>query len=196
VNGSPRTRVLLSGGIGAGKSVVADLLSARGIPVIHADAIGHLVLQPEGEAFGPVSAWWPEVVAEGRIDRSRLAAIVFGDPGALEELESMTHPAIRARIESMLSQHDTEQLVVVEIPLLTDFLGSGWLRVVVDAPEHLRRARLAERGMPSADIDARMAAQPTAAEWRNAADYVIDNDGTQEELRGAVERLLGWLASG
>ena len=72
-----QTRVLLTGGIGAGKSAVAGLLEARGVPVIHADGIGHLVLEPEGEAFGPVAAWWPEVVVGGHIDRARLAAIVF-----------------------------------------------------------------------------------------------------------------------
>lgn len=107
----------------------------------------------------------------------------------------MTHPAIRARIEFMLSQHEAAQLVVVEIPLLTDFLGPGWLRVVVDAADHLRRERLAERGLSSADIDARMAAQPTEAEWRDAADYVLDNDGTREDLDGEVNRLLEWLAA-
>jgi dephospho-CoA kinase len=185
--------LVLSGGIGAGKSAVAEALSARGIPVIHADMIGHAVLEPEGEAFHAVSAWWPEVLVDGHIDRRRLAAIVFEDPHALKELESMTHPAIAARVHNLVAAESEADLVVVELPLLLPLLGDGWFRVVVDAPMEARVRRLADRGMEVADIDARMAVQPSASEWTAAAGYVIHNSGTLEELEVEVDRFLDWL---
>ncbi|MDH3606769.1 MAG: dephospho-CoA kinase [Acidimicrobiia bacterium] len=190
MNDHRHTRLILSGGIGSGKSAVGGLLSARGIPVIHADMIGHAVLEPEGEAFHPVSAWWPEVLVDGVIDRAKLAQIVFSDPKALEELESMTHPAIAARVLNLVEAHADAELVVVELPLLLPLLGEGWIRVVVDAPQETRRRRLAERGMGESDIDGRMAAQPTGEEWRAVADHVIDNSGTLAELEAEVGRLL------
>ena len=188
-------RLVLSGGIGAGKSAAADVLSAREIPVIHADMIGHAVLEPEGEAFHAVSAWWPEILVDGRIDRPRLAAIVFADSQALKELESMTHPAIAARIHNLLAAQPAADLVVLELPLLFPLLGEGWLWVVVDAPMEARRRRLLDRGMDVADIDARLAAQPSASEWTAAADYVLHNSGTLEDLDAAVARCWSWMSS-
>jgi len=186
-------RIVLSGGIGAGKSAVAGALEARAIPVIHADTIGHEVLEPEGEAFHAVSAWWPEVLVDGHIDRSRLARIVFEDPQALRQLESMTHPAIVARILNLVAAEEEADLVVVELPLLLPILGDGWTRVVVDAPVELRRQRLAERGMAADDIEARMSAQPARQEWTDAAEFVIDNSGTLDDLEREVDRLLEWI---
>jgi dephospho-CoA kinase len=184
------TRVALSGGIGAGKTSAAELLEARGIPVIHADSIGHQVLEPEGEAFHSVAAWWPEVVVDGRIDRRKLATIVFQDPRALDQLESMTHPPIVARIINLVAAEADADIVVVELPLLLPLLGDGWIRVVVDAPVELRIQRLRDRGMDEADIEARMAAQPSSDEWRSAADHIIENRGSREELETEVVRLL------
>jgi dephospho-CoA kinase len=189
-----QVRVVLSGGIGAGKSAVAGVIAARGIPVIHADMIGHAVLEPEGEAFPAVSACWPQVVVDGRINRSRLAAIVFDDPDALRELESMTHPAIAARIHNLVADESDADLVVVELPLLFPLLGDGWSRVVVDAPMDARQQRLADDGMNPADIQARMAAQPSASEWTAAADFVIHNNGTLDDLEREVDRFLVWIA--
>lgn len=187
--------MVLSGGIGAGKTMAAELMAARGIPVIHADSIGHKVLEPEGEAFAAVAAEWPEVVIGGRIDRARLAAIVFEDPGALTRLESMTHPPILARIINLVAAEGDAELVVVELPLLLPLLGDGWTRVVVDAPPGVRRQRLRDRGMVDADIEARMASQPSPEQWRAAADHVIDNSGTMADLESEIEMLLAKLTN-
>ena len=188
-------RIVLSGGIGAGKTSAAELLAVRGIPVIHADSIGHQVLEPEGEAFAAVAAQWPGVLVDGRIDRGKLAAIVFQDSAALARLESMTHPPIVARIINLVAAETDADLVVVEIPLLLPLLGDGWTRVVVDAPVAVRRQRLLDRGMGQADVEARMASQPSADEWRAAADHVIENGGTRLQLEAAIDELLRGLAN-
>lgn len=183
--------IVLTGGIGSGKSHVAARLAERGWEIISADQIGHAVLQPGGAAFTAVADRWPEVLVDGRIDRRALGRIVFDNPAALAELEAFTHPAIRAVIAERLAAHPSR--AVLEIPLLTDWLP-GWPRVVVDAPDSLRRERLILRGMEEREIDARMAAQPSRDEWRKAADFVVDN-GLAGDLGEELDRLEAWVAS-
>ncbi len=185
--------VVVTGAIGSGKSALGSALAARGAMTIDADAVGHAVLDPGGEAFGPVARRWPEVVVEGRIDRRRLADIVFTDPGQLAELEAMTHPAISRRIAELVEAAEAE-LVVVEIPLVRGVVGEQWPRVVVDAPVEERRRRLEGKGLEADDIEHRMAAQPSREEWRAAADYLVDNSGTLEDLEEQADRLMEWLA--
>ncbi|MBA2337236.1 MAG: dephospho-CoA kinase, partial [Acidimicrobiia bacterium] len=124
--GSRLSRVVVTGPIGSGKSVVAALLRQRGATVIDADTLGHAVLGPGGEAFGAVAARWPSVVVDGGIDRSRLAALVFADRTQLEVLQALTHPAIVARIEAAVG--DADEVVAVEMPLLDPTLR--WHRLV------------------------------------------------------------------
>ena len=114
----------------------------------------------------------------------------LGYADALAELESLTHPAIAARILNLVERESDAELVAVELPVLLPLLGDGWTRVVVDAPIAVRTQRLRDRGMEEADITARMAAQPSPEEWRNAADHVIDNGGTLDHLESGIDRLL------
>ncbi|MGH9051873.1 MAG: dephospho-CoA kinase [Acidimicrobiia bacterium] len=186
------TRVLLSGGIGSGKTSAGELLTELGALVIDADRVGHEVL--EAEAFASVAGRWPQAVREGAIDRRRLADVVFAGRGELAALEELTHPAIRRRIEELVSRAD-EPVVVVQVPILTDLLGEGWIRVVVDAPEEVREARLEGRGMSREDIHRRMAAQPGRQQWRAGADYLLDNSGDRDDLRREIERLWQWLSA-
>jgi len=183
-----QVRVLLTGGIGAGKSSVGELLRARGALVINADKVGHRVLEPGGEAFERVAETWPSVVVDGVIDRRRLADIVFRDPAQLQMLEAFTHSAIRQGITDIIKR-SSERVVVVEVPLLTDFMGSGWIRVVVDADPDIRKERLRRRGMKASDAVRRMAAQPVRAEWVAAADVVIDNALDPDALAAQVDTL-------
>lgn len=186
---SAKRKVLLSGGIGAGKSTVGRLLAALGAEVISADHLGHAALEPGSTAHRAVSGRWPDVVAtDGTIDRSRLADIVFTDPVSLRELEDITHPAIRAAAHRR-TEDSAAEVVVVEVPLQRDLLGPGWLRVVVHADADLRRQRLRSRGMDPADVERRMAAQPADAEWRRWADLAIDNSGDEADLRREVDDL-------
>src|SRR5665811_1272041 len=124
-----RRQVLLAGGIGSGKSEVGRLLALLGACVIDADEVGHHVLEPGGESYVSVAAAFPGALMDGAIDRRVLAAEVFADPIRLRLLESLTHPAIRERIHRLVEACDSH-VVVVEIPLISDFLGGGWVRVV------------------------------------------------------------------
>ncbi len=182
-----QVRVLLTGGIGAGKSSVGELLRARGALVIDADEIGHQVLEPGGEAFDRVAERWPSVVVDGVIDRSRLADIVFQDRAELERLEDFTHTAIRQSIAGLIAQ-STEPVVVVEVPLPTDFMGEGWLRVVVDTDPDVRVDRLLQRGMEAGDVQRRLQAQPTRSEWLATADAIIENSSDARTLEEQVDR--------
>ncbi len=109
----------------------------------------------------------------------------------LAELESYTHPAIRATIARHLAASGNK--VVAEIPILNEWLSS-WPRVVVEAPLEIRVARLKERGMTIEEIADRMGSQPKHYEWRAAADFVLDN-GEATDLEGELDRLERWMAS-
>ncbi len=185
-NGWPH--IVLGGGIGSGKSLVAELLDAAGAAVIKADEVGHGVLEPDGPASAEVAARWPSVVVKGRIDRPRLAGIVFRDPAELAALEALTHPAI---IETILDRvAEIDRPVIVEVPLILD-LGDGWRRVFVDADHEVRIERAVARGADEADVRRRVAAQADREEWLLWADDVIVNEGTKEELATQVDAL--WL---
>lgn len=186
-----KARIIVAGGIGSGKTAFLRQLEALGAYVIHADEIGHFVLEHEQQAFDEVAEKWPGVVVDGRIDRQRLAKIVFDDLDQLDELEAITHPLIRKRIEELLDGR--EGVVAVEVPLITDFLGPGWTRVVVDAPEETRRRRAIDRGMDPEDVAARMRAQPSQLDWLASADVVIDNSGDQSDLEAEAKRLISVL---
>jgi len=166
-------RYLLTGGIGSGKSTAGTVFERLGATIVSADRIGHAVIAPGGEAFEAVASRFPQAVVDGVVDRPALAARVFGDPAELRALEEITHPAIRARIDVEVA--DRCGVVLVEVPLITDFFGPGWLRIVVDAPTEVRIARLLARGMTPADVAARMSAQPSRGEWLAIADLVVDN---------------------
>lgn len=168
---------------------MAGLLAERGAVVISADAQGHAVLEAGGEAHAAVVERWPEVVDDGFISRGMLAAIVFADPDALKELESLTHPAIAGRIQRLVDAAG-DRPVVIELPVLEGPVaepGDTWQHVLVEAPQNLRRARSIERGLDPGDVEARMSAQPTKAARLEWADVVIVNDGTLGDLEAEVD---------
>jgi dephospho-CoA kinase len=179
---------MLAGGIGSGKSMIASLLAGRGALVIDADQLGHRVLEPDGEAFDAVSQRWPQVVVEGKVDRSRLGSIVFDDPEALAELEAISHPAILSRIRSLVDRAGAKP-VVVEIPVIIPLGGDVWMHLFVDAPEDVRVDRVTARGGDPADTRRRIEAQPSRTEWFAWADRVLVNDESEEALRAAVDDL-------
>jgi dephospho-CoA kinase len=164
-------------------------LAERGVHTIDADAVGHQVLAEEG--FDPVAERWPAVVLEGKIDRKALARIVFGDPNELAALEAITHPLIFGRIHGDLEGFSG--VAVVEMPLLA--LDLDWHRLVVDAEDGVRIQRSLDRGMDLGDVRRRMSSQPSRAEWLGAADVVIPNHDSREELQETVTLVEGLLDS-
>lgn len=188
---SEQHRWVLGGGLASGKSKVRELFSDAGITTVDADSIGHAVLASDGAAFAQVAEKWPHVVRDGEIHRPSLADVVFNDRDELQALESITHPHIMETIRSQVA--DVEGPVVVEIPLLSHGLGDDWGRIVVDCRDEIRLVRAIERGMPEEDARARMAAQPSRAEWLALADFVVPNHGSLEVLGNTVAGLLAHL---
>lgn len=182
-SGQPRWALI--GGIGSGKSEVRRILEALGIRTIDADSVGHDVLATE--ALAPVSERWPEVVKDCAIDRARLAEIVFSDMEELRALEGITHPLIFGRIQRDLQTYPAA--AVVELPLIGGI--PGWRRIVVDATDESRQERAVQRGMAAAEVERRMALQPSRSEWLAGADVVIPNHGDMAELRATVVHALG-----
>lgn len=163
------------------------MLDGHGLLTIDADRIGHKVLSPGGAAVPEVAAQWPDSVVNGSIDRSRLAAVVFSDPAHLKTLESLTHPHIFREISSQVEAAGAP--VIVEMPLLIQPFAGTWLRIIVDAPDDVRRRRAVERGLTEADVERRMNVQPSRSQYLAAADIVIPNGGSMEELAHGVELL-------
>lgn len=189
----------LTGGIGSGKSTVSRLFADRGAVVIDADLLARAAVGQGSAGYQAVlRRFGPAVTApDGSLDRAALAGIVFTDPEALAALNAIVHPLVRAAIASRLAAlEDDDGLVVLEIPLLVESrrtYGAGAV-VVVDCPEDLAVRRLVEgRGMDEGDARRRMAAQVSRDERLAAADLVVDNSGTLQDLGDEVDRVWGEL---
>ncbi|GAB3445790.1 dephospho-CoA kinase [Phycicoccus ginsengisoli] len=187
-------RVGLTGGIGSGKSTVAQRLSELGATVIDADVLAREVVAPGSEGLALVVGRFGDRVlaADGGLDRAALGAVVFADPGARRDLEGITHPLIARRTGELLAAAPADAVVVHDVPLLVEkHMGPGYhLVVVVDADEEVRFDRLVSaRGMDVEDARRRIAAQASGAERHAAADVWLDNGGSEAQLEGAVDRL-------
>jgi dephospho-CoA kinase len=186
----------LTGGIGSGKSTVAELLSSYGAVIIDADVLAREAVQPGTAGLASVvEEFGPEVLAsDGSLDRQRLAVLVFGNPDRLAALNAIVHPYVRRRSEELTASAPADSVVVQVVPLLVENgLTDFDMVVVVDASLETQLRRLAERGMDPADARARIGAQASREQRRAAADAVIDNDGDHASLREQVRTLWGRL---
>ncbi len=184
----------LTGGIGSGKSTVSVLLAERGAIIIDADAITREVQQPGSPLLEKLSdRFGPGVIAaDGSLDRAALAAIAFADADALKALNAIVHPAIGVVVNSrVMAQRATDNVVVMDIPLLTENPREGLqATIVVDLPEEQQVQRLVDfRGFDEADARARMARQATREQRLERATYVIDNSGTVDALTEQVNMI-------
>jgi dephospho-CoA kinase len=188
----------LTGGIGSGKSTVSALLEARGAVVIDADRITRDLQQPGEQVLRDMVAHFGEAILlpDGSLDRAKLAARVFSDPDELAALNCIVHPAVGAEIARRLeAQADTENLVVLDVPLLVE-AGRDDLAalVVVDVEPDLAVERLvSQRGMAAEDARARMRHQATRSDRLARADLVIDNHGSLADLERQVDAALAWM---
>jgi len=186
----------LTGGIGAGKSTVAELLVSRGAVLVDADRIAREVVEPGGPAYQPmVDRFGPGILdPDGRIDRPSVAALVFGDPAALADLNAITHPAIGAAMTALKDGYaGTDEIVVLDIPLLKavhrEMLELAAV-VVVDTPTEVALDRLVRtRGMSRRDAEARIASQVDRRTRLAEADLVVDNSGDRAHLVAEVDRV-------
>jgi dephospho-CoA kinase len=188
----------LTGGIGSGKSTVAQILRELGALVIDADRVAHELYEPGTPGWHQVvNAFGPGIVSEkGTIDRKKLAAIVFADPQALAQLNGIMRPLVDAELRRRLEEYRKSESgapVVLEAALL---LEAGWHALVdqvwlVTAPPELIRQRLtAQRSMDPADVEARQNAQWKDEQRRPFAHVIIDNSGDLESLRRQVRQAL------
>lgn len=186
----------LTGGIGSGKSTVADRFAHLGVPVIDTDAIARELTAPGGAALAPIHAAFGDAVmrADGTLDRAALRRLVFADSSARLQLEAILHPRIRQAVEATTSTLHAPYVLVV-IPLLVE---TGSYRdllnrvLVVDCPETMQIERvMARSGLTHDEVAAVMAAQAGRAERLAAADDVIVNAGSPEALATEVEALNG-----
>jgi dephospho-CoA kinase len=187
-------RVGLTGGIGSGKSTVAQRFRDLGAIVIDADQIAREVVTAGTPGLAAIrQRFGPSVLApDGSLDRAALGQIVFADAQAREDLEAITHPLIRARTRVLMDQAGPRDIVVHEVPLLVELemAGAYHLTVVVGADEDIRIARLtASRGLTVAEARVRIAAQASDRERHSAADVWLDNNGDVEALLAQVDSL-------
>lgn len=184
----------LTGGIGSGKSTVADLFVAAGAGLVDTDAIAHELTAPDGAAMPAIAAAFGAAVltSTGALDRAAMRQRVFADAGARQQLEAILHPMIR-QLSDARCLAATTPYVVLAVPLLVE---SGTYRarcdriVVVDCPESLQIERvMARNGLAAEQVRAIMAAQATRADRLAAADDVVLNDGGLTKLYEQVERL-------
>jgi dephospho-CoA kinase len=189
-----RFTVGLTGGIGCGKSTVADLFAARGASLVDTDVLAHQLTAPGGAAMPALVAEFgaPFATAEGALDRTRMRDLVFADPGARARLEAILHPMIRAATASA-ALAATGPYTIFVVPLLVES-GTWRARVqrilAIDCQETTQIARvMARNGLPEAQVKSIMAAQASRQQRLAAADDVIDNDAGIDALLPQVDRL-------
>ncbi len=190
----------LTGGIASGKSVVSARMAELGALIIDADVLAREALAPgSGGLAEVVEVFGQDVLAEdGSLDRPALGRIVFADEAARERLNGIVHPRVRAEAARLREQAEPGAVVVEDIPLLVETGQQDRFDVVVvvQAPEQERIRRIVEdRDGSEEDARARIAAQATDAQRQAAADVVLENTGSLEQLRGQVDELMEKLTA-
>jgi dephospho-CoA kinase len=191
----PALLVGLTGGIGSGKTTVANLFGELGVPLIDTDLIAHELTAPGGAAMPAIAAeFGPAVVAtDGSLDRAAMRRLAFDDPGARRRLEAILHPMIRAQTQRGIAQAATAPYAIVVVPLLVEGgTWRGWLDrvIVVDCPVAVQIERVMRRSaLPRDQVEAIIAAQATREQRLAAADEVVDNAGDPASLPQRVREI-------
>lgn len=186
----------LTGSIGMGKSTVAAMFAEEGVPVFDSDAVVHRLQGPDGALVEEIESHFPGTTGKSGVDRTSLAEAVLGDTEKLRRLESLIHPAVAREREAFLEANRDSPVVVLDIPLLFEKVGTGLVDkvAVVSAAAEVQRARvLARPGMTEAKFERILGHQMPDEEKRKCADFVIPTGGDFEETRQAVRRILACL---
>ena len=184
--------IALTGGIGAGKSMVGNYFNSLGAKVIDADQLARQAIERGSAGFDAVVAEFGDsILKDGDIDRRALGEIVFADPGKRRILEGIIHPIVQNGLAEARKLLSEDEILIYEIPLLVETNAKDKFDYVitVEAPTETRVARLRERGLHISEIERRIASQASSDERKAIADLVIENSGTEEELLRKVEAL-------
>jgi dephospho-CoA kinase len=182
----------LTGGIGAGKSTVAQFFAQLGALVIDADQLARMAIERGTDGFADVILrFGDEVIVNGDIDRKKLAEIVFSDPQARKDLEAIIHPRVQALFAEAVADLNDEDILIYEIPLLVETGAASKFDyiVTVESELELRKERLLKKGLYISQIEKRMASQASPEARVAIADKVIRNDGDEDSLLRQVENL-------
>ena len=184
--------VALTGGIGAGKSTVAQNFAELGALVVDADQLARIAIERGSDGFAEVLLrFGDDIILNGDIDRKKLAEIVFSDEAARKDLERIIHPRVQATFAEVVEDLEHDDILIYEIPLLaeTDAAEKFDYIITVEADIELRKERLLKRGLYISQIEKRMAAQASQESREAIADSVIRNDGDEDSLLRQVENL-------
>ena len=184
--------IALTGGIGAGKSLVAQYFSELGARVVDADQLSRIAIERGSEGFDEVLLRFGEsILRDGDIDRKALAEVVFADASARADLEAIIHPRVRELFNEVVADLEPDETLVYEIPLLVESNAAANfdLVITVEADLEMRKERLRKRGMFISEIERCIAAQASREEREAQADHIITNDGDEDALLRSVENL-------
>ncbi|MEY5030759.1 MAG: hypothetical protein RLZZ334_706 [Actinomycetota bacterium] len=182
----------LTGGIGCGKSLAAQYFSELGALVIDADQLARAAIERGSQGFDEaVSIFGDSILNNGDIDRKALGEIIFKDQVAKKKLEGIIHPYVRRQFEEAVASLKADETLIYEIPLLVETGAQDRFDLVITVESDLenRISRLRQRGMHISEIEARIAAQATREQRVEIADFLIENDGTEDELLRQVENI-------
>ena len=186
----------LTGSIGMGKSTVAAMFRALGVPVFDADETVHRLQQPPSPVLALIEARFPRTTSKHGLDRAKLSAAVFGQPAALKALESIIHPAVAHERGLFLCKHRGHRVVVLDIPLLLEKQQQDRVDIVlvVSAPAWQQRRRvLARPGMTAAKFRAICAHQMSDRHKRALADVIIDTGASLDRTRASVRQFVACI---
>lgn len=195
-------RIGLTGGIGSGKSTVAQMLADRGAVIIDADAISRELMEPGSDVLNETVRSFGSAIltADGRLDRAALASVIFENEAKRKELNSIVHPAVRSEAERQAATAQADPgfsgVLIEDIPLLVETGQAqrfdGVVVVETALAERLRRL-VDQRGMNRVDALARIQAQASDQERREIATWLVDNSHSLEETRRQVETVYGQI---
>jgi dephospho-CoA kinase len=189
-------RIALTGSIGMGKSTVAAMFERAGVPLFDADAVVRSLQGPGGALVERIGERFPGTVANGLLDRDRLAAVALEDPEKLAELERIVHPAVRDARQAFIDKNRDAPAVLFDIPLLFETNGAAEFDkvIVVSAPAEVQRSRVLGRaGMTAEKLDAILQRQMPDEEKRARADFVIDTSKDLSTTETQVRDILACL---
>lgn len=190
----------LTGGIASGKSTVAKILQSLGAAIVNADDLAREVVEPGHEAWQEIVASFGAGVLQSdqNLDRQKLRTLIFNQPEARKRLESIIHPRVRALAEERIRQYAAAgyPVVIYEVPLLFEGNLQEWLRpvILVACDVETQTVRLQKRDhLTAADAEKHIAAQMSLNDKRRLADYVIENNGSLEDLERQTRQILEQL---